>query len=221
MTRTVRDGMALVKMPQHEQEEFLRRLMSSHAMSVKPVDQATYIRSSLAASDVQARVNRMQVTGTFALSTVPGGVRITTGAMRQAAADHQVELTVPVPIGEEAAGDRTQSQVPDADLTSWARGNWFEIWDGSRFVRTRLRWISPLRTMYMFSTGLGQRPHVMSPDIIQAYLRRKHIRPLESVPLTERIASAVIAEFHAKPERAGEVAERLHGGRPEAPAARA
>jgi hypothetical protein len=221
MTRTVRDGVALIGVPQHEGEAFLKKLMGSHAMAVKPVDQATYIRSSLASSDVHSRVNRMQVTGTFPLSTVPGGVRITTAAMRKAAADHKVELTVPpMPAGEtESTGGAIQA--PDVDLTAWTRGSWFEIWDGARFVRTRLRWISPLRTMYMFSAALGQRPHVMSPDLIQTYLRRKLIRPLESVPLTERIAGAVIAEFQSKPQRAGELAGRVLPNAPDRPAARA
>jgi len=62
--------------------------------------------------------------------------------------------------------------------------------------------------MYMFSAGADSRPHVMSPELIQSYLRRKFIRPLETMPLTERVAGAVLAEFRNRPEQAAEVVTR-------------
>ena len=36
LTRVVRDGLALIRQPQREQEEFLQHLMASHAFAVKP-----------------------------------------------------------------------------------------------------------------------------------------------------------------------------------------
>jgi hypothetical protein len=105
--------------------------------------------------------------------------------------------------------DKVEEARMDKDLSHWTRGSWFELWDGKAFIKARLRWISPLRTMFMFSSGTENRAHVMSPDLIRSYLHRDLIRPLESAPLTERAAHAVVAEFANAPDRALELTTRL------------
>ena len=44
-------------------------------MAVKPVDQATYIKSSLLASELRAKIDGMQLSGVFPVTTVPGGIQ--------------------------------------------------------------------------------------------------------------------------------------------------
>jgi len=209
LTRVVRDGLGLIRCPQHEQEEFLQHLMTAHAFAVKPTDQATYIRHSLQSSEVRARMESIQLTGSFPLTAIPGGVKVAAGAVMRAAADHQVELSVPAALTDVGAIDKVEEARMDKDLSHWTRGSWFELWDGAAFRKARLRWISPLRTMYMFSTGPDNRTHVMSPDLIRSYLHRNLIRPLESAPLTERAAHAVVADFANAPDRAVELTTRL------------
>jgi hypothetical protein len=209
ITRIVRDGLALIRFPHHEQEEFLRQLMSAHAFAVKPTDQASHIRASVQSSDVRARIEGLQLTGSFPLTAVPGGIKVPTRAVLRAAADHQVEVNVPAPLTDVGTVDKAEEARMDQDLSHWGRGSWFELWDGKAFIKARLRWISPLRTMFMFSSGTDARPHVMSPDLIRSYLRRNFIRSLESVPLTERAASAIVADFANEPDRAAELATRV------------
>ena len=55
MSRIVRDGLALIRMAERDQQEFFQQIMASHAMAVKPVDQARYIKSSLMTSELRAR----------------------------------------------------------------------------------------------------------------------------------------------------------------------
>ncbi len=209
LTRIVRDGLALIRCPHHEQEEFLHQLMTAHAYAVKPTDQATYIRNAVQNSDVRARIESLQLTGSFPLTAVPGGIKVPTRAVMRAAADHDVELNVPAPLTDVGTINKVEEARMDQDLSHWTRGSWFELWDGKAFVKARLRWISPLRTMFMFSSGAENRAHVMSPDLIRSYLRRNFIRSLESVPLTERAASAVVADFANEPDRAAELATRV------------
>jgi hypothetical protein len=140
---------------------------------------------------------------------VPGGVKVPTRAVLRAAADHDVEVNVPDALTDVGAIDKVEEARMDQDLSHWSRGSWFELWDGTAFIKARLRWISPLRTMFMFSSGAENKPHVMSPDLIRSYLRRKYIRSLENVPLTERAASAVVADFANEPDRAAELASRV------------
>jgi hypothetical protein len=49
----------------------------------------------------------------------------------------------------------------------------------------------------------------MSPDLIRSYLRRDYIRPLESAPLTERAAHALVADFASAPDRADALTSRF------------
>jgi len=209
LTRIVRDGLALIRLPQHEQDEFFRNLMGSHAFAVKPVDQARYIRSALQSSEVRARMEGLQLTGTFPLTAIPGGVKVPTRAVMRAAADHHVQLSVPAALTDVSEPDKAEDARLDHDLAQWTRGSWFELWDGQAYIKARLRWISPLRTMFMFSSGTDNHAHVMSPDLIRSYLRRDYIRPLESAPLTERAAHAVVADFANSPDRAQALTSRL------------
>ena len=198
LTRTLRDGLNMIRMPQHDQEEFLQRLMQSHAFAVKPTDQASFVKHSVQAEDLRRRINDMEVAESFPLTAVPGGMRVTEAAIQRAASEHDVALTVPL---IEAADeddeplDRATEIEMDQGVEQWKRGNWFELWNGSDFVKARLRWVSPLRTMFMFSSGADGHPHVLSPEQVRTYLKKNQLRPLDPVPLTQRVANAVVADF--------------------------
>ena len=209
MTRILRDGLALIRMPQREQDEFFQQLMGSHAMAVKPTDQATYIKHSLQSTELKVKIEGIQLTGAFPMTTVPGGIRVPTDALMRAAAEHKVDLSVPEPLTDVGELDRSAEARIDQDISAWARGTWFEIWNGHEFTKARLRWISPLRTLFMFSSGVDNKAHVMSPELIKTYLRRSYIRPLESEPLMRRAVDAVVSEFEKSPKRAAELAARF------------
>jgi hypothetical protein len=209
LTRIIRDGLGLIRFPQREQEDFLHHLMAAHAFAVKPTDQATYIRNSLQSSEIRAKIDGLQLTASYPLTAIPGGVKVPTKAVLRAAAEHEVELSVPAALTDVGTIDKTEEARMDQDLSHWTRGSWFELWNGEAFIRARLRWISPLRTMFMFSSGPENHTHVMSPELIRSYLRRGYIRALESAPLTERAAHAVVADFANTPDRAAELASRM------------
>jgi Protein of unknown function (DUF1631) len=209
MTRILRDGLALIRMTQRDQDDFFHQLMGSHAMAVKPTDQATYIKHSLQSSELRVKLEGIKLTGAFPMTTVPGGIKVPTDALLRAAKEHEVDLSVPDPLTDVGELDRSAEAKIDQDVASWARGTWFEIWNGHEFIKARLRWISPLRTLFMFSSGVDNKAHVMSPDLIKTYLRRSYIRPLESEPLMRRAVDAVVADFEKSPKRAAELAARF------------
>jgi len=209
MTRILRDGLSLIRMTQREQDEFFQQLMGSHAMAVKPTDQATYIKHSLQSSELRVRLEGIQLTAAFPMTTVPGGIKVPTDALMRAAAEHKVDLSVPEPLTDVGDRDRSAEAKIDQDLASWTRGTWFEIWNGHEFIKARLRWISPLRTLFMFSSGVDNKAHVMTPELIKTYLRRSYIRPLETEPMMRRAVDAVVSEFEKSPKRVEELAARF------------
>ena len=216
MVRVLRDGLGLVNQPERERDQFFSQLMESHAMAVKPVDQATYIKSSLLTSELRAKIDGMQLSGVFPVTTVPGGIRVSTGLIMRAAQEHHADIQMPDPLTDIARLDPVEDARVQEEIGRWQRGNWFKLWNGIEFVRVKLRWMSPLRTLFLFAGEHDQKAHVLSSDMLKSYLARKYIEPLESVPLTKRAVDAVVADFESTPDRASKLAERYKASQPAA-----
>jgi hypothetical protein len=108
-------------------------------------------------------------------------------------------LTQPLTLGQEADYD--------AQIAGWQRGSWFNLYDGERTIKVKLRWISPLRTLYMFSAAEEKNARVLSPETIKSYLRQGWLKPLEAEPLMKRAVDRVVNELEQTPKRE-ELAER-------------
>jgi hypothetical protein len=214
MVRVLRDGLGLINVPERERELFFTQLMESHAMAVKPVDQATYIKSSLLASELRAKIDGMQLSGMFPVTTVPGGIRVSTGLIMRAAEEHNADIVMPDALTDIARLDPVEDARVQEEIGRWQRGNWFKLWNGMEFSRAKLRWMSPLRTLFLFASEHDQKAHVLSTDMLKSYLARKYIEPLESVPLTKRAVDAVVADFEGAPERAKSMANRYAVSQP-------
>lgn len=214
MVRVLRDGFGLINVPERDRDLFFTQLMESHAMAVKPVDQATYIKSSLLASELRAKIDGMQLSGVFPVTTVPGGIRVSTGLIMRAAAEHKADIVMPDPVTDVAKLDPVEDARVQEEIGRWQRGNWFKLWNGMEFSRAKLRWMSPLRTLFLFASEHDQKAHVMSADMLKSYLARKYIEPLESVPLTKRAVDAVVADFEKTPDRAKSMAKRYEASQP-------
>ena len=214
MVRVLRDGLGLINVPERERELFFSQLMESHAMAVKPVDQATYIKSSLLASELRAKIDGMQLSGIFPVTTVPGGIRVSTGLIMKQAQEHKADIVMPDPMTDIAKLDPVEDARVQEEIGRWQRGNWFKLWNGVDHTRVKLRWMSPLRTLFLFAGEHDQKAHVLSADMLKSYLARKYIEPLESVPLTKRAVDAVVADFEGAPERAKALAGRYAASQP-------
>jgi hypothetical protein len=209
LIRVLRDGMALTRMAEHEQQTFLRQLMESHAMAVKPVDQATYIKSSLVTSEVKARIEGLQITGTHPITTVAGGIRVSNEAVLRAAKEFNADVHLAEQVTDIGNLDRVEEAQMDEQIGSWQRGTWFDLWDGNKMIRVRLRWISPLRTLFLFSANDEKDAHVLPPNVIKSYIKRGYITPIETMVLTRRAVDHVVGEFERRPNFAQELASRF------------
>ncbi len=216
MVRVLRDGLSLVNVSERDRDQFFGKLMESHAMAVKPVDQAAYIKSSLLTSELRAKIDGMQLSGMFPVTTVPGGIRVPTGQIMRAAKEHHADIVMPDPLTDIARLDPVEDARVQEEIGRWQRGNWFKLWDGTEFIRVKLRWMSPLRTLFLFAGEHDHKAHVLSADMLKSYLARKYIEPLESVALTKRAVDAVVADFESAPERATNLAKRYKASEPAA-----
>ena len=219
MTRVLRDGMTMIQMPESEQQNFLKQLMASHAIAVRPVDQATYIKSRVATGELRHKLDEMRITGTFPLSAGgSGGVRVSVGALHRAAQHHSAQLVVAEPIAAQAPLSVEEDADFDAKIAAWQRGSWFNLYDGKDVIKVRLRWISPLRTLFMFSNEADKSTRVLSPQTIKSYLKQGWLKPLETVSLTKRVADRVVGELERSPKRAEELVRKIGVGATATPA---
>jgi len=223
LIRVLRDGMALARMSEHDQQTFLRHLMQAHAVAVKPVDQATYIKSSLVSSEVKSKLEDLNISGTQPIITLAGGFRVSTGAVMRAAEEYQADVRMPVAVTETGTFDRIEETRLDEEVASWQRGTWFEMYDGTDTVKVRLRWISPLRTLFLFSANHEKDAHVLPAAVIKSYLKRGYLKPVGATSLTRRAVDQVVNEFEKQPQFAKQLVDRYgeqaHGSTPTASSA--
>ena len=98
------------------------------------------------------------------------------------------------------------------------RARWLEI---DAHISNKLRVAErpgKLRTLFMFSSDADKSARVLSPQTIKSYLKQGWLKPLESVPLTKRVAKRVIGEFERSAKRAEELAVRIGAKAEEKPA---
>jgi hypothetical protein len=210
MTRVLRDGLTMIRMTEQDQQNFLKQLMASHAVAVRPVDQATYIKSKVATGELRSKLDDMHLTGTFPIST-GGGVKVSPVAVKRAAESHAAQIVMPEPVAGGSPLSYEQDASYDEQIAAWQRGSWFNLYDGKDVIKVKLRWISPLRTLFMFSTGEDKAARVLSPETIKSYLRQGWLKPLESVPLTKRVVDRMVGELERTPKRAEELANKIGG----------
>ena len=208
LIRVLRDGMALARMSEHDQQTFLRHLMQAHAVAVKPVDQATYIKSSLVSVEVKSKLDDLNMTGTQPIITLAGGFRVSTGAVMRAAKEYQAEVHMPVAVTETGTFDRIEETRLDEEVAGWQRGTWFEMSNGNDTVKVRLRWISPLRTLFLFSANHEKDAHVLPAAVVKSYLKRGDLKPVGATSLTRRAVGQVVDDFERQPQFATQLAER-------------
>ena len=169
MVRVLRDGLGLINVPERDRDEFFKQLMESHAMAVKPVDQATYIKSSLLTSELRAKIDGMQLSGIFPVTTVPGGIRVSTGLIMRHAAEQKADIVMPDAMTDVAKLDPVEDARAQEEIGRWQRGNWFKLWNGMDFNRVKLRWMSPLRTLVPVrgrTRPEGARPVGRDPEVL-------------------------------------------------------
>lgn len=82
----------------------------------------------------------------------------------------------------------------DAQAQSFARGLWFDVaQDDGVHVRSRLSWISPMRTRLLFTNREGFDAFVRSEREVAAMLRLGRLRVLDQEPIVARALDQIMA----------------------------
>jgi hypothetical protein len=118
--------------------------------------------------------------------------------------DRQLEIAVEVAQRdavrriekEQEVAAREEAQIDDAVLAVDAleRGSWYEFtMENASLRKVKLAWISPLRTLYIFSTGARQEAFQISADkLVEAY-RAQRVQVLRLDGVVSRALSEAMA----------------------------
>lgn len=193
----LREGLALIQRSPAESQAFFAQLMTSHAQAVKAVELAHGVGSSdfdpgAMRSDFEGfRLDRADVP-----SDLLAQARVPDRVVKEALMANQANVEyIEVPAAADAdPGDLSDGEL-DQLIAKWRRGDWFSLRRGDVTERVRLRWVSPLRKLYLFTPADGARAHSLAPDALRALVRKGELRPVEPAPLFDRAVHGVMLDL--------------------------
>jgi len=96
----------------------------------------------------------------------------------------------------------------DRRIAEFKRGDWFDLHVNDTTERVQLRWFTPRRALYLFSSAQGKKTHSLTPATLRQFLRDGRMAPVEGVPLFDRALREMMEELQRMsveppPARAG------------------
>jgi hypothetical protein len=202
---TMREGLQLIELPKAQSREFFTRLMASHAQAVKALEVAYGNGAPLDQKDFRRRIDEVQIVEPPpAQADEPmHQLTITADVVRSAVTANHAEVNVieePLTVAPEEMipVDQLSDAAIDAAIEAWQRGSWFDLWTGQQTERVRLRWISPRRNFYLFTSAETGKAHSLAPLILRGYVRAGRIKSAERAPLFERVVGDLMRDLQGE-----------------------
>ena len=199
----LREGLEAIEWPAERIQQFFGRLMNSHASAVKALELAHGSLPQFTPATVRIKLDGFRIpTETSDTSDVPAEqIKVSDDAVRHslhASAAPVTHLQPPPKTVVTSAGkfgmDETQALNVIANMR---RGLWFDMrTDEGKSQRIVLRWISPKKSLYLFTTTAGDQALSVSPDTLSSYLQSGWLMAVESAPLFDRVVQGVMSDLN-------------------------
>ncbi|MEW5881411.1 MAG: DUF1631 family protein [Pseudomonadota bacterium] len=194
---TLREGVMLIDWPQPKMQEFFSKLMNSHAQAVKALELAHGSPgAAFEPSTLSIKLDGIRFDAEPQPADGAAPLHVSDDVVRHVIAKEHApvnHLTLPPDAAATVHGP-DDAQV-DEIIARWKRGDWFNLRVGDVTERVRLRWVSPRKTLYLFTPADGRQAHSLSPETLRGYLRSGRMQPVESVPLFDRAVHAVMQDL--------------------------
>jgi hypothetical protein len=200
---TLREGLQLIEHTSAQTQEFFTRLMASHAQAVKALEVAYGAPPPVDAGMIKRRLDEVKIVEPPPPTEGEDEhLTISASVVRSAAAANNAEVNVldspPTVAPEEMIPVEQLSDVQiDEMIDGWQRGSWFDLYTGQQVERVRLRWISPRRNFYLFTSAETGKAHSLAPLVLRGYVRAGRIRTAERAPLFERVVGDLMRDLGA------------------------
>ncbi len=191
----LREGLNRIEWPADRIQQFFGRLMNSHASAVKALELAHGTLPQFTVSTVRIKLDGFRIP-TDTSDVAADQVKVSDDVVRHALSASAAAVThlSPPPEQSPSLGAMDQQQAIKA-IAGWSRGLWFDLRTEARTERVVLRWVSPKRALYLFTTAAGDRAHSLSPDTLVAYLQSGWLVAVESAPLFDRVVDGVMYDL--------------------------
>ena len=202
---TVREGLQLIEFSAAQSAEFFSRLMASHAQAVKALEVAYGTGAPLDPAAFKRKLDEVKIVEPPPVveNEPEQYLTITPEVVRSAVAANHAEVNVleaPLTVQPEEMIplEKLSDDGIDRMIDSWQRGTWFDLWTGEQTERVRLRWISPRKNFYLFTSAETGKAHSLAPLILRSYVRAGRIRTAERAPLFERVVDDMMHDLQAE-----------------------
>ncbi|HET9023424.1 MAG TPA: DUF1631 family protein [Burkholderiaceae bacterium] len=199
---TLREGLQLIDVPFSAMRSFFTQLMASHAQAAKANEMAFGGGAAVDQAALRRRVDEVPIEAPPAEEWEQPRALVAE-MLRDAMAANHAEVN----LLEEAADAAPEEMIPvdqlsddaiDALIDGWQRGSWFDVWTGEETERVRLRWVSPRRHFYLFTSAESGRAHSLAPSILRGYVRAGRIKPAEKTPLFQRVVDHLLRDLQGE-----------------------
>jgi hypothetical protein len=203
----LREGLNQIEWPAERVQQFFGKLMGSHANAVKALELAHSSLPQFTPSTVRIKLDGFRIP-TDTSDVAPEQVKVSDDAIRHTLAGSAARVThlsPPPELAEMSLGMDQQDALNK--IAGFSRGLWFDLRasDGQT-ERVVLRWISPKKALYLFTTAVGDRARSLSPDTLVAYLQSGWLVAVESAPLFDRLVDGVKQDLEHAAEKTQGVA---------------
>jgi uncharacterized protein DUF1631 len=188
----LREGLNQIDWPAERIQQFFGKLMGSHAHAVKALELAHGALPQFTPSTVRIKLDGFRIP-TDTSDVAPEQVKVSDDAVRRALAANAAGVThlLPPPEAAEVSVGMDHQEALNT-VAGLSRGLWFDLrTSDGQTERVVLRWISPRKALYLFTTAAGDRAHSLSPDTLVAYLQSAWLVAVESAPLFDRLVDGV------------------------------
>ena len=79
----------------------------------------------------------------------------------------------------------------DTMMQAMNKGVWVEVVDGAQVVQMRLRWVSPHRSMYLFTDRQGKEALTYTPELLRVQIADGLLALLDTKDLSDRVIDSL------------------------------
>ncbi len=194
LLKQLRIGLDSVGTPAEDRERFFSQLVGLHAAAVKA--------GMMAANQAAQMMMGMALPQGLAVAPPPPPSWSAASRAAPAAASAAASAASAAPAPSVIA--KAPAVAQSAALDQLRRGSWVEFRDGyDEPMRVRLTWVSPARTMYLFTNRQGQRALALTRNELLEKFDMEAARLADDTPLIDRVVESVLESIQV--EDTGEI----------------
>jgi len=191
LLKRVRAGLLLIALPVADQEAFFAQLMQLHSSAVK-----VGVRSQMqdiAFRNFESRVEKLHIDPQAEPKTP---IQITPETLIASVKAAPVPVAVagehtPAPRQRLSRPARMTREYIDTMMQAMNKGVWVEVVDGAQVVQMRLRWVSPHRSMYLFTDRQGKEALTYTPELLRVQIADGLLALLDTKDLSDRVIDSL------------------------------